>query len=494
MFGHYTRHPPAWLIAAASLALGCGEEASVESPTGDRELALLTTTAVAVPDTYVLEIVASAANGIDMNGPGDIVGTSYQDPGCGPFCLPTQDTVVWSGPDRIVLPALSGFTGIYPGAMDDAAAVVGLAGLPGADTAAVRWEPSGTTYTVTDLGVLPGADLAYAAGMDETGRVVGWSNSTFFPPAVASPFLWTEAGGMVDLGAQGFPVELPLDVSPAGMVASTGSWYDLDDPASAAVLTAPPRGYLVSSYPSAINDAGEQARFLVSTGSENLVYAWRYHPDGTWQQIGFAGTGHLTTYGIGSINSAGTVTATQLGDGMVAWGPDGALESLDPYIADPYVGADVVWAGPINESNEILAEIVLGAATRLVKLVPAEACVGDCLRVNTLTLKTKFVQSKRNPGQCTETGKMHNNFRATVTVTDDAGTPLSGAAVTGRWMDSYWMDDTSTLVTDSLGVAVFSGSGPCGTGTILFVVDDVSLSGWTFDKTVGTLAASQIPK
>jgi hypothetical protein len=56
------------------------------------------------------------------------------------------------------------------------------------------------------------------------------------------------------------------------------------------------------------------------------------------------------------------------------------------------------------------------------------------------------------------------------------------------------MDDTSTLVTDSLGVAVFSGSGPCGTGTILFVVDDVSLSGWTFDKTVGTLAASQIPK
>ena len=58
-----------------------------------------------------------------------------------------------------------------------------------------------------------------------------------------------------------------------------------------------------------INDAGDQARFLVNTGAENLVYPFRYH-NGTWQQIGFAGTGHLSLAGVGSINDAQDITAT----------------------------------------------------------------------------------------------------------------------------------------------------------------------------------------
>ena len=39
-----------------------------------------------------------------------------------------------------------------------------------------------------------------------------------------------------------------------------------------------------------INNAGDQARFLVNRGPENLVYPFRYH-EGTWQQICFSRPG-----------------------------------------------------------------------------------------------------------------------------------------------------------------------------------------------------------
>jgi len=38
---------------------------------------------LAAPGTYVLDFVSTAADGVDMNDAGDVVGTSYPDPGCG---------------------------------------------------------------------------------------------------------------------------------------------------------------------------------------------------------------------------------------------------------------------------------------------------------------------------------------------------------------------------------------------------------------------------
>jgi probable HAF family extracellular repeat protein len=261
------------------------------------------------PDAYVVDFVATAARGVAMNDVGVVAGTSYEDVGCGSFCLPPMDTVVWARGNRIVLPSVPGLTGIYVRGINRRGWVVGLAGYPGTATHAVVWIPSGGGYQVVDLGTLPGTNSSEAIGIDERGRVIGWSTTTNFPPS-GSPFLWTAAGGMVDLSAQGFPDEIPLAISPGGVVATTSSWYRLDDPASVTPLAAPPTGYAFNAGSVSINDEGDQGRFLVRTSGQNLVYLYRYHSDGTWQQLSAAGTGHLSNYGIGSIDAEGTVTAT----------------------------------------------------------------------------------------------------------------------------------------------------------------------------------------
>src|SRR4051794_31539179 len=55
--------------------------------------------------TYAPDFVSAVAYGVAINDAGHIVGTSYKDTGCGPFCLPPLETVVWKAGVRIVLPS-----------------------------------------------------------------------------------------------------------------------------------------------------------------------------------------------------------------------------------------------------------------------------------------------------------------------------------------------------------------------------------------------------
>jgi hypothetical protein len=135
----------------------------------------------APPAAYVADFVATAATGIAMNDAGDVTGTSYPDPGCGPFCLPTLETVVWRGTERIVLPSIPGLTGIYVRGINAQGWVAGFAGVPGTTTHAVVWRPNGNTYQAIDLGTLPGTTISDAIGIDDQGRVVGWSTTQNFP-------------------------------------------------------------------------------------------------------------------------------------------------------------------------------------------------------------------------------------------------------------------------------------------------------------------------
>jgi len=131
---------------------------------------------------YGADFVSTAANGIAMNDFGDVIGTSYPDPGCGSFCLPTLETVVWRNGQRIVLPEVPGFSGITVRSINNAGWVAGFAGFPNTATHAVVWKPIGDTYTALDLGTLPGTNRSEAIGIDNFNRVVGWSTTTNFPP------------------------------------------------------------------------------------------------------------------------------------------------------------------------------------------------------------------------------------------------------------------------------------------------------------------------
>lgn len=79
-------------------------------------------------------------------------------------------------------------------AVNAAGQAVGGSGHPhGADTHAFFWEKSGG---IRDLGTLPGGDYSVAFGINDSGAVIGTSNTSTSQHA----FTWTIAGGLQDLG------------------------------------------------------------------------------------------------------------------------------------------------------------------------------------------------------------------------------------------------------------------------------------------------------
>jgi PKD repeat protein len=449
-----------------------------------------------VAGTYAADFVSTAATGYDLNDAGDVVGRSYTDPGCGPFCLPPQENVVWRGTNRIVLPLAPGFpsSSNYPLFINNQGVIGGEVGLPGSTTHAAVWTPSGAGYTVRDLGVFPGTSSADVAGFDDQGRMVGWSTQGGAIPTLTVPFLWSQPTGMVDLKTLGYPNERPAAMSPGGKVVTWNFWYQLGNPASVVALAAPPRGFVgAGSNGSAINDNGDQAHFLVSTSSQNLVYPFRLSNGGTWQQISSAGTGHLSSAGMGSINAAQDISFTVQSTAMIAAGPAGAGQPLAPLLSPAYPGSTIGGAGSMNNSGQILASVFIGRSPRLMKLTPVTACGANCIVASSLVMTGQFVQDPAFPGSCFQGGKMYNLSTATVTVTDETGTPLASVQVNGRFMDDYWTSNPVTGSTNAAGVVSWSYKGPCGVGAIAFLVEKATLGGRSFDRTRGTLANFVIP-
>ena len=302
----------------------------------------------------------------------------------GPRACPLE-TVVWKGGERIVLPSVPGLSGVTTSDINNLGWISGFGGLLGFGHAAA-WKPNGSTYTPIDMGLLPGTTSSIAIGIDDNNRAVGYASTS---SGVHTPFMWTEAGGMVNLITQGFPAETPLGISPGGTVATVGHWYHLGDPGSVIALTPPPTDFRLESSTVGINDAGDQARFLVNIQPENLVYPFRYH-DGTWQQIGFAGTGHLSAAGVGSINDAQDITATVQSTGMIAAGPSGLLQGLAALVSPAYAGSVLTTVGSMNASGQILARMIIGqSGQRLVKLVPGQPCTSNCIQVTNIQMKGK---------------------------------------------------------------------------------------------------------
>jgi hypothetical protein len=126
---------------------------------------------------YAPAFVSAVAYGVAMNDAGDMVGTSYTDPGCGPFCLAPLETVVWKAGVRTVLTSVPGFTGTAVTGINNQGWICGSAGVFGF-TDAVVWKPNGNSYIAIDLGVLPGTAHSVAIGIDDTNRVVGYATAS----------------------------------------------------------------------------------------------------------------------------------------------------------------------------------------------------------------------------------------------------------------------------------------------------------------------------
>ncbi len=205
----------------------------------------------------------------------------------------------------------------------------------------------------------------------------GWSGGPSIGgaiPTATAPFMWSQATGMVNLATQGYPNERPAAMSPGGKVVTWNFWYQLGNPASVVPLPAPPQGFSgAGSNGSAINDAGDQAHFLVPSVTQNLVYPFRLSNGGTWQMISSFGTGHLSRYAMGSINSAQDITLTVGSTGMIAAGPAGLAQNLASLLSPAYPGVTVGDGGPMSASGQILTQVYIGRSRRLMKLTPVTA-------------------------------------------------------------------------------------------------------------------------
>ena len=456
--------------------------------------------AAAQPATYAVDYVSTVATGRAMNEQGAIAGVRYRlPPGCTPStCLGVPEPVVWSGDAVLLLPRLAGYSTVTAVSINASGWVAGYAGDPWSTGArALVWKPTEAGYQVIDLGVLPGTRSSWAAGIDDLGRAVGWSTTGGAIPTATAPFVWTEATGLADLSAQGFPNEVPLAISPGGTVATPGFWYRLDDPASVTPLAPPPPGFSgPGSYPAAINDAGDQARFQLATTSQARPYLFRYDHAGTWQQLWFLPAGHLAPFGIGGINAQGDVTATVNGIGLVAYGPDGLAQPLSARLSPAYGGgaaADrtiVPTGGPITDAGVILAQVMIGLSPRLVRLFPAEPCVSGCTRVASIAMTGRMVSVPR--GQCTPNA--YNTVTATLRVTDEGGAALRRAAVTARFLDQYYLDQTVAGRTGIGGTVRFVHKGLACVGAVSILVEDVAKPGRVLDVTTGELTDWVVPQ
>lgn len=473
---------------------------SVVSPGAEAQRATRRSLGPLLPDQYVVDFVSSAADGFDMNNAGVVVGRSYLDTGCGSFCLPPEEAVVWRNGARIVLPGLPGLTGATATSVNNAGWVAGYAGYYN-PVHAVVWRPFGSTYQAIDLGVLPGTTISQPAGIDDQGRVVGWSTDGNAIGGTSAPFFWSLSIGLVDLSTLGYPDEQPFAISPGGTVTTANKWYRLGDPASVVVMAPPPSGFLSGGYGSAINDAGDQARFLVRTSGQILGYLFRYHHEGSWQQLSASPSGHLSRYGVGSINDARDVTATVTSRGVIAYGPNGLAQALDSLLSPAYPplgnpDSTVASVGPMNRRGEILAEVMLGRSPRLVRLTPSWGCWSGCLRVDDLAISANFVPDPNDPSQdhCAPDLNAYNEAFVVVRVTGENGAPQAGVLVAGRFLDDYWTNEPVSATTDASGVVSFSYTGLCGVGAIAFLVDSATRGQASLDKTAGILSVSAVPQ
>ncbi len=489
-----SNHPRFVSVLAAGLLLtGCGDTPP-ESPTAASTAAVTRPSQVA--SIYALDFVGTAASGFGMNNAGDVVGRSYRDTGCGPFCLPPEDIVVWRGGNRIVLPSVPGQTTAtqFPSFINNQGVIGGSVGDPPLNAQPAVWTPSGAGYTAQLIGALPGMPFASVAGFDDQGRMVGWSSTGGAIPTAAAPYMWSQGTGFANLATLGYPNEMPGGMSPGGKVVTTGGhWYQLGNPASVLPLPPVPAGFFSTTGGGVINDNGDQAHFLVTSGSQNLIYPFRLSNGGAWQSISGIPTGRLSAAGLGSINLSQDISFTAGGVGLIAAGPNGVGQPLAALISPAYPGATVGGGGPMNNAGQILTSVMIGLSPRLMKMTPASPCGSNCMVSSALVMKAVFVQDPANPGSCFQGGKMYTTATVTATFTDEAGAALANVQASGRFLDDKWANSPVSGTTNASGAVTFSFTDLCGVGAIAFLVDKATLGTRTLDRTRGVLSTWEIP-
>jgi probable HAF family extracellular repeat protein len=197
--------------------------------------------------------------------------------------------------------------------------VVGGSGHPhGSDTHAFFWERKSG---IRDIGTLPAGDYSVAYALNDSGIVVGISNTSTSMHA----FQWTAASGMQDLGTlPGTDASQAFAINNSGQIAgSSGShavvWTNniIQDIGTLGGPTSEAHG---------INNSGQIVGFSDNGSSQQRAFLWS---SGTMQEIGVLPGD--TSSRANHINDAGFVVGSSEGSGGVRafmWTSAGGMQAI----------------------------------------------------------------------------------------------------------------------------------------------------------------------
>lgn len=211
--------------------------------------------------------------------------------------------------------------------INSAGQAVGSSGFPhGADTHAFFWDKQGG---MRDLGTLPGGDYSAAFNVNESGQVVGASNTADSMHA----FLWTSASGLHDLGtlpgtnsSEAYAINNHGEIAGASgshaAIWNNGSIQDLG------TLGGP------TSEAHAINNLGVVAGFSETPSDGQRAFIWS---NGSMTELG-ALPGDSSSRA-NHINDAGTVVGASEGSGGVrafVWTQQSGIQALGSLSGSSY--------------------------------------------------------------------------------------------------------------------------------------------------------------
>ena len=206
------------------------------------------------------------------------------------------------------LPVPVGASGAFPTDLNDSGVIVGVANIS-SGRRAVRWTPTGSGYAVEVLPLLAGELAAYGTGINNLGQIVGARAGILGTP-YGFGWLYTDAGGLVDLNARYGWFATPDDINDAGVILSGTQTFDLATGTVANVGLTGPSNYNAIGGVDINNSGAIVGAASLRSSSLNIVSVYRYVPGSGWQFI--SGSTRYTV--ANDINN--------LGD--VGWGEQGA--------------------------------------------------------------------------------------------------------------------------------------------------------------------------
>ncbi len=424
---------------------------------------------------YVVEDLGALAGDTSsvawaINTNGDVVGWSAGPAG-------TRAFLYTNGGGMVALPGLPDKPRTVARDINDSGLIVGSANAGGTDLGrAVLWSDG----SVQDLGTLGTGFYSEAWGVDNLGRVVGWSYTNGGSGlSGVHAFLYSQAG-LVDLTPES-DTGSALDINDAGQVTgyktALGGYHAFrwQDGAFEDLGVLP--GF-AHSFGWAINASGQVVGSSTSA-SGNSERLFRFVDGSGLQNLG--GTGeHNVALGINALRQVvGTRGSSQ--PRAFRYTDEAGLRDLNTLI-DPSLGWVLLAANDINDAGQIVGRALnnFSGQTHAVRLQPAGAppeCTLRCLRSTSIALQSAASLWK---GQFAINGQ--------VKVRDENGTPISGALLVARWTHPDGREEDQNVWTGARGVAVLATQGRRGLYTLTIV--NILQSQYTFNPSQSVLSQS----